>query len=46
MSIIESSRLGGRVTYVESINFSTAKQKYSFGISRSKRFPQIKKILN
>lgn len=46
MSIIESSRLNGRVLYHDSINFSTSKQKYSFGISKAKRFPQLRKNLN
>jgi purine nucleoside phosphorylase len=44
-SIIESSRLGGFVTQYDHINFSTAKQKYSFGISKGQRFPSLKKNL-
>ena len=43
---MNSSRFGGTITYREAINFSTAKQKYSFGLSKSHRFPQLKKAVN
>jgi hypothetical protein len=44
MSTILSAKQGGFVTQQELVNFSTAKQKYSF--SRSPRFPSFqKKIL-
>lgn len=41
-SVMESSRLGGYVTQYEQINTSTSKQKYSFGISKGPRFPNIR----
>lgn len=36
---IENSSLGGFVTQYETINFSTSKQKYSFG--KGQRFPSV-----
>ena len=36
---IESASLGGFVKQYEVVNFSTAKQKYSFG--KSTRFPSV-----
>lgn len=36
---IDSPSLGGFVTQYDTINFSTAKQKYSFG--KSTRFPSV-----
>jgi hypothetical protein len=42
---IDSVSLGGAITQYENINFSTAKQKYSFG--KESRFPNVSnKILN
>ena len=41
---MESSRLGGFVTQYETINTSTAKQKFSF--SKGDRFPSLKKQLH
>jgi len=44
MSTILSPKHGGFITQQELVNFSTAKQKFSF--SRSPRFPSVqKKIL-
>lgn len=36
---IENASLGGFVTQYDAVNFSTAKQKYSFG--KSTRFPSV-----
>ena len=44
MSIIHNSKMGGVVTFYENTNFSTAKQKYSFG--KGNRFPGVKKPLS
>jgi hypothetical protein len=41
MSTILNSKQGGFVTSFEVVNFSTAKQKFSF--SRSPRFPSVQK---
>ena len=38
-STIDSHRLGGYITMYENVNFSTAKQKYSFG--KGARFPSV-----
>lgn len=43
-SVMESSRLGGFVTSYENVNFSTAKQKFTFG--KGNRFPSISKVMN
>jgi len=43
-STIESQSLGGFVTQYDNINFSTAKQKYSFG--KGPRFPSVMAKLN
>jgi hypothetical protein len=43
-STIESLSLGGFVTQYDNINFSTAKQKYSFG--KGQRFPSVMAKLN
>jgi hypothetical protein len=42
-SVMESSRLGGFVTQYDHVNFSTAKQKFSF--SKGNRFPTLKKTI-
>jgi len=42
-SVMESSRLGGYVTTYDQCNFSTARQKFSFGVGD--RFPSVKKNL-
>ena len=44
MSMIMSNKHGGYITSYENINFSTAKQKYTFG--KGNRFPKVKKIIN
>lgn len=41
---IENSSLGGYVTQYEAVNFSTSKQKYSFG--KQTRFPSVMAKLN
>ena len=44
MSSIMSSKHGGVITNSEFINFSTAKQKFSFG--KGDRFPQMKRTVH
>ncbi len=41
---MESSRLGGFITQYDTVNFSTAKQKYTFG--KGARFPSVAKKMN
>ena len=41
---MESSRLGGFVTQYDHVNFSTAKQKFTFGVGD--RFPSVKKMVH
>ena len=41
MSQLESSSLGGTITRQNTINFSTAKQQFSFGTEA--RFPALRK---
>ena len=43
MSTMHMSKLGGVVTYYENTNFSTAKQKFSFG--KGNRFPRAQRPL-
>lgn len=43
MSVILSNKQGGIVTSFEMTNFSTAKQKFSFG--KGPRFPSVKKSI-
>lgn len=45
-SVMESSRLGGYVTSYDHVNNSSAKQKYSFGLSKNARFPSLKKNIH
>eukprot|EP00350_Pseudokeronopsis_sp_OXSARD2_P005998 CAMPEP_0170542222 /NCGR_PEP_ID=MMETSP0211-20121228/1720_1 /TAXON_ID=311385 /ORGANISM="Pseudokeronopsis sp., Strain OXSARD2" /LENGTH=157 /DNA_ID=CAMNT_0010845217 /DNA_START=17 /DNA_END=490 /DNA_ORIENTATION=- len=44
MSTITTSKLGGQLTFYDNVNFSTAKQKFSFG--KGDRFPRQKKIIS
>ena len=41
---IESQKLGGYIKQYEVVNFSTAKQKFSFG--KGNRFPSVCKVTN
>jgi hypothetical protein len=40
-SVVESVSLGGYVTQYQNVNFSTSKQKYTFG--KGQRFPSVMK---
>ena len=43
-TIFNSSKLGGIVTSYENVNFSTSKQKFTFG--KGNRFPSTQKVMN
>jgi hypothetical protein len=42
MSVMESARLGGTVTTFDQANFSTSKQRFSFG--KEQRFQSPRKL--